>query len=317
LDATVSYWQVGKVPDPAISLRRVVKTFGERRAVDGLDLDIAAGTCVGLLGPNGAGKSTTMKMLTGQAIADSGSLSVLGLELPRQSKLARARMGVVPQDDNLDEDLTVGQAIEVFAGLYRVPRAKRAVAVDKALDIATLRDRRRDSVKELSGGMRRRLLIARALVHSPEVLLLDEPTVGLDPQIRSELWGLISRLRDEGVTILMTTHYIEEAERLADDVAVMALGRVIARGVPSELVAKHVGSEALEVHAPASRLADITARAVAAGLPTRRTGASLSVLRAETFAPVDVGATGPEVGVRRRAAVLEDVFVVLTGEEVA
>ncbi|MCU1622233.1 MAG: transporter ATP-binding protein [Frankiales bacterium] len=305
---------------PAISLRGVVKTFGERRAVDGLDLDIAPGTCVGLLGPNGAGKSTTMKMLTGQAIADSGTLSVLGLELPRQSKLARARMGVVPQDDNLDEDLTVGQAVEVFAALYRVPRSERPEAVDKALAIATLQDRRRDSVKELSGGMRRRLLIGRALVHSPEVLLLDEPTVGLDPQVRSELWGLISRLRDEGVTILMSTHYIEEAERLADDVAVMALGRVVARGVPSELVAKHVGSEALEVHAPASRLADITARAVAAGLPTRRTGASLSVLRAETFSPIDVGATGPEVGLRRRAAVLEDVFVVLTGdtgEEVA
>lgn len=303
--------------DPAISLRGVVKTFGERRAVDGLDLDIAPGTCVGLLGPNGAGKSTTMKMLTGQAIADSGSLSVLGLTLPRQSKLARARMGVVPQDDNLDEDLTVGQAVEVFASLYRVPRSERAAAVDKALGIATLRDRRDDSVKELSGGMRRRLLIGRALVHSPEVLLLDEPTVGLDPQVRSELWGLISRLRDEGVTILMSTHYIEEAERLADDVAVMALGKVVARGVPSELVTKHVGAEALEVHAPASRLADILTRAVAAGLPTRRTGASLAVLRAETFSPQDVGATGPEVGVRRRAAVLEDVFVVLTGEEVA
>jgi lipooligosaccharide transport system ATP-binding protein len=305
------------VNGPAISLSRVVKTFGQRRAVDGLDLEIAPGTCVGLLGPNGAGKSTTMKLLTGQAIADSGDISVLGLSLPQQSKLARARMGVVPQDDNLDEDLTVGQAVEVFARLYRVPRADRAAAVEQALRIATLRDREHDNVKDLSGGMRRRLLIGRALVHSPEVLLLDEPTVGLDPQVRSELWALISRLRDEGVTILMSTHYIEEAERLADDVAVMALGRVVARGVPSELVAKHVGAEALEVHAHEARLADITSRAVAAGLPTRRTGTSLAVLRAETFDPGDVGAVGPEVGVRRRAAVLEDVFVVLTGEEVA
>jgi len=305
------------VTDPALSLRGVVKTFGERTAVAGLDLDIAPGTCVGLLGPNGAGKSTTMKLLTGQALADSGTIRVLGFSLPGDSKRARARMGVVPQDDNLDEDLTVGQAVEVFASLYRVPRAERAAAVDRALAIATLQDRRRDSVKDLSGGMRRRLLIGRALVHSPEVLLLDEPTVGLDPQVRSELWGLISRLRDEGVTILMSTHYIEEAERLADDVAVMSLGRVVARGVPADLVALHVGSEALEVHGPASRLADIASRAVAAGLPTRRTGASLAVLRAETFAPDDVGAVGPEVGVRRRAAVLEDVFVVLTGEEVA
>ena len=302
---------------PAISLRGVVKTFGDRRAVDGLDLDIVPGTCVGLLGPNGAGKSTTMKMLTGQALADEGSIEVLGLSLPGNSKAARTRMGVVPQDDNLDEDLTVEQAVEVFAALYRVPRADRRAAVEKALGIATLLDRRHDGVKQLSGGMRRRLLIGRALVHSPEVLLLDEPTVGLDPQVRSELWGLISRLRDDGVTILMSTHYIEEAERLADDVAVMAAGRIVARGVPSELVAKHVGAEALEVHAPAAVLADIGARAHAAGLPTRRTGPALAVLRAETFAPRDVGATGAEVGVRRRAAVLEDVFVVLTGEEVA
>jgi lipooligosaccharide transport system ATP-binding protein len=305
------------MPGSAISLRGVVKTFGERRAVDGLDLEIAPGTCVGLLGPNGAGKSTTMKLLTGQALADAGTIEVLGLALPEHSKAARTRMGVVPQDDNLDEDLTVGQAVEVFAALYRVPRAQRPAAVAKALGIATLLDRRGDGVKELSGGMRRRLLIGRALVHAPEVILLDEPTVGLDPQVRSELWGLIARLRDEGVTILMSTHYIEEAERLADDVAVMANGRIVARGVPSELVAKHVGAEALEVHAPAAVLADIGARAQAAGLPTRRTGPNLAVLRAETFAPRDVGAVGAEVGVRRRAAVLEDVFVVLTGEEVA
>ena len=308
---------MGAVTNPAIRLRGVVKDYGERRAVDHLDLDIAPGTCVGLLGPNGAGKSTTMKLLTGQALAGEGSIEVLGLRLPAEAKAARRRMGVVPQDDNLDEDLTVQQAVEVFAALYRVPRGERGAAVTKALTIATLQDRRRDSVKALSGGMRRRLLIGRALVHAPEVLLLDEPTVGLDPQVRSELWGLISRLRDEGVTILMSTHYIEEAERLADDVAVMASGRVVARGAPAVLVARHVGAEAVEVHGPADRLLEISARARAAGLPTRRTGAALSVLRAETFRPEDVGAGGSDVGVRRRAAVLEDVFVVLTGEEVA
>jgi lipooligosaccharide transport system ATP-binding protein len=305
------------VTNPAISMRGVVKTFGDRRAVDGLDLEIAPGTCVGLLGPNGAGKSTTMKMLTGQAIPDSGSIEVLGLTLPKQSKQARALMGVVPQEDNLDEDLTVRQVLEVFALLYRVPRDERSDSVQRALRIATLTDRADDRVKELSGGMKRRLLIGRALVHTPQLVLLDEPTVGLDPQIRQELWGLISRLRDEGVTVLMSTHYIEEAERLADDVAVMSLGKVVARGVPAALVKEHVGAEALEVHAPADHLAAITARAVAAGLPTRRTGASVAVLRAETFHPRDVGAVGEAVGVRRRAAVLEDVFVVLTGEEVA
>ncbi len=301
----------------AVELRAVVKNFGDRRAVDGLDLDIATGTCVGLLGPNGAGKSTTMKMLTGQCLADSGQIEVLGLSLPTHSKQARALMGVVPQDDNLDEDLTVRQVLQVFARLYRVPADTRLRAIDRALEIATLTDRANSRVKELSGGMRRRLLIGRALVHTPRLMLLDEPTVGLDPQVRQELWGVISRLRDEGVTVLMSTHYIEEAERLADDVALMASGRVVARGTPAALVAEHVGAEALEVHAPAALLAEISARAASAGLPTRRTGASLAVLRAETFDPTALGASGDQVGVRRRAAVLEDAFVVLTGEEVA
>jgi lipooligosaccharide transport system ATP-binding protein len=302
------------VSGSAVSLRGVVKTFGQRRAVDGLDLEIAPGTCVGLLGPNGAGKSTTMKMLTGQCLADSGRLEVLGLELPRQSKQARALMGVVPQEDNLDEELTVRQVLEIFARLYRVPKGP---AVERALEIATLKDRADSRVKELSGGMRRRLLIGRALVHTPQLVLLDEPTVGLDPQVRQELWGLISRLRDQGVTVLMSTHYIEEAERLADEVALMSVGRIIARGVRAALVKEHVGAEALEVHAPESVLAEISARAAAGGLPTRRTGASLAVLRAETFHPEDLGASGEQVGTRRRAAVLEDVFVLLTGEEVA
>ena len=303
--------------EPAVSLLGVVKAFGEHRAVDGLDLEIPRGSCVGLLGPNGAGKSTTMKMLTAQCLADSGQIRVLGFELPGQSRKARALMGVVPQEDNLDEDLTVRQVLEVFSHLYRVPRAERRAAVDRALEIATLTDRADSRVKELSGGMKRRLLIGRALVHSPELVLLDEPTVGLDPQVRSELWLLISRLRDEGVTVLMSTHYIEEAERLADTVCVMAHGRVVARGVPSALVREHVGAEALEVHGPAARLADISARAVAAGLPTRRTGAAVSVLRAETFEADAIGAVGADVGLTRRTAVLEDVFVVLTGEEVA
>ena len=302
---------------PALALRGVVKTFGGLRAVDGLDLEVAAGTCVGLLGPNGAGKSTTMKLLTAQAIADEGSIEVLGLPVPGRSKQARALMGVAPQADNLDEELTTRQILEVFARLYAVPRRERAEAVDRALQIATLTDRAGSRVGELSGGMRRRLLIARALVHRPRLVLLDEPTVGLDPQVRSELWSLVARLRDEGVTVLMSTHYIEEAERLADTVAVMAAGRVVARGVPSELVGQHAGREALEVLGPAAVLAAVAGRAAELGLPTRRTGPSLSVLRAEGVSPDDLGLRGADVGLRRREAVLEDVFVVLTGEEVA
>ncbi|HEU0100924.1 MAG TPA: ABC transporter ATP-binding protein [Mycobacteriales bacterium] len=301
----------------ALSLRGVVKAYGDVRAVDGLDLEVEAGTCLGLLGPNGAGKSTTMKLLTGQAIADAGTIEVLGLPVPAQSKQARALMGVAPQADNLDEELTTRQVLEIFSRLYAVPRAERAAAVDRALELATLSDRAGSRVGALSGGMRRRLLIARALVHRPRLVLLDEPTVGLDPQVRSELWSLVARLRDEGVTVLMSTHYIEEAERLADSVAVMAAGRVVARGVPAELVAQHVGREALEVLAPAATLAEVGRRAAGLGLPTRRTGPSLSVLRAEGVSAETLGAGGGDVALRRREAVLEDVFVVLTGEEVA
>src|SRR3954471_58804 len=196
----------------AIRLRGFVKRFGPITAVDGLDLDVPFGTCIGLLGPNGAGKSTTMKALTAQVIADEGELIVLGHRLPEDSKQARAHMGVVPQLDNLDVSLTVEQNLIVFAHLYRVPAGERKEAVERALAMANLTERREMKVDKLSGGMRRRLLIARALLHEPRLVLLDEPTVGLDPQVRQELWALIDRLRTEGVSILMSTHYIEEAE---------------------------------------------------------------------------------------------------------
>ncbi len=215
----------------AIELRGVVKRFGPITAVDGLDLEVPEGICLGLLGPNGAGKSTTMRLLTGQALPDAGELRVLGHELPGDSKAARAEMGVVPQLDNLDVDVTVEDNLAVYARLYRVKDV--GAAVDRALDLARLRNRRRDAVDELSGGMRRRLLLARGLVHEPRLVLLDEPTVGLDPQIRTELWRLIGELKSRGTTILMSTHYIEEAERLADEVAVMTHGKVISRGKPS------------------------------------------------------------------------------------
>ena len=221
----------------AIRLRGVVKRFGPITAVNGLDLDVPEGTCVGLLGPNGAGKSTTMKLLTAQAIADEGSIQVFDYELPGDSKVARAEMGVVPQLDNLDTTLTVEQNLRVFTYLYRVPRAQRREAIERALAMANLADRRDTRADKLSGGMRRRLLIARALVHRPRLVLLDEPTVGLDPQVRQELWALIDALRSEGTSILMSTHYIEEAERLADTVTIMSHGEAVATGRPSELIA--------------------------------------------------------------------------------
>jgi lipooligosaccharide transport system ATP-binding protein len=291
-------------------MRGVVKRFGPVTAVDGLDLELPAGTCVGLLGPNGAGKSTTMRMLTAQAIADEGEIQVLGHRLPEDSKAARAQMGVVPQQDNLDVTLTVEQNLLVFTYLYRVPRHERRAAIDRALWIANLVDRRDARVDELSGGMRRRLLIARALVHRPRLLLLDEPTVGLDPQVRQELWALIDLLRSEGTSILMSTHYIEEAERLADTVVVMAKGRAVASGRPAELVAEHAGREALEVYGPPRRLREVEDDARRRGWATRRTGTSVTILRAESL-------NGNVPDGERRAASLEDVFVLLTGEEVA
>jgi lipooligosaccharide transport system ATP-binding protein len=292
----------------AIELSGVVKSFGPIRAVDGLDLDVPAGICLGLLGPNGAGKSTTMRLLTGQAVADAGELRVLGHELPRQSKEARALMGVVPQLDNLDIDVTVEDNLAVYARLYRVRDV--GAAVDKALDLARLRDRRRDAVEKLSGGMRRRLLLARGLVHEPRLVLLDEPTVGLDPQIRTELWTLIGALKERGTTILMSTHYIEEAERLADEVAVMHKGKVISRGRPSELIAEHAGRETAEVYAPPQRLIELRAELEAAGLRVRPAGPAIAIVGSER---AENGHVPDEAVVR--AATLEDVFVLLTGEE--
>jgi lipooligosaccharide transport system ATP-binding protein len=293
---------------PAIELRGVVKRFGSITAVDGLDLEVPKGICLGLLGPNGAGKSTTMRLLTGQAVADSGEIRVLGHELPQDAKAARAEMGVVPQLDNLDIDVTVEDNLAVFARLYRV-RDVRA-AVERGLDLARLQARRRDAVDKLSGGMRRRLLLARGLVHRPPLMLMDEPTVGLDPQIRTELWSLIDGLRSGGTTILMSTHYIEEAERLADEVAVMAHGKVVARGRPTDLIKQYAGRETAEVYGPPARLADVRRAAEAQGLTVRPAGPAVAIVGAER---AQDGAVPPDAV--RRAASLEDVFVLLTGAE--
>jgi lipooligosaccharide transport system ATP-binding protein len=294
-------------PELAISLRGIVKRFGALTAVDGLDLDVPAGTCVGLLGPNGAGKSTTMKALTAQVILDEGDIEVLGFRLPGDSKQARAQMGVVPQLDNLDVSLTVEQNLVVFAHLYRVAAGERKEAIERALAIANLRERRGSKVDQLSGGMRRRLLIARALLHRPRLILLDEPTVGLDPQVRQELWALIDLMRSEGVSILMSTHYIEEAERLCDSVTIMSHGKAVAVGPPQALIREHAGLEAVEVYGPPARLSEVERLAHERGWRTRRTGTSVAVLRGNGAVDLDG---------ERRVTNLEDVFVLLTGEEI-
>ncbi|CAB5027812.1 unannotated protein [freshwater metagenome] len=300
------------VPSPthALELSHVVKRYGDITAVNGLDLVVPEGGCVGLLGPNGAGKSTTMRMLTAQTIADEGQITVLGHELPGDSKAARARMGVVPQLDNLDTTLTVEQNLVVFSHLYRVPKANRKAAIERVLKIANLGERRDSKVDELSGGMRRRLLIGRALIHEPQLVLLDEPTVGLDPQVRQELWALIDLLRSEGVSILMSTHYIEEAERLCDSVTIVSHGSAVAVGAPTDLVAEHAGRDAVEIYGSPERLIEVEAEMAKEGFPTRRTGTSIAVLGLDD-------AAGRAPAGERRPANLEDVFVLLTGEEIA
>jgi lipooligosaccharide transport system ATP-binding protein len=250
-----------------------------------------------------------MKALTAQVIADEGELEVLGYRLPEYSKQARAEMGVVPQLDNLDTSLTVEQNLRVFAHLYRVPAGHRKEAIERALGLANLGERRAAKVDELSGGMRRRLLIARGLLHQPRLLLLDEPTVGLDPQVRQELWALIDRLRSEGVSILMSTHYIEEAERLCEQVTIMSHGKAVAVGPPRALIAEHAGPVAIEVYGSPTRLHEVEGLARERGWRTRRTGTSISILQANGAAA--------ELDGEPRVTNLEDVFVLLTGEEIS
>lgn len=296
---------------PAVRLRDVVKRFGRGdgavTAVDHLDLEVPVGSCFGLLGPNGAGKSTTMRLLTGQGRATAGEVEVLGHPMPAESKAARARCGIVPQVDDLDDELTVTEVLDVYARFHAIPRAQRPAAIGRGLAIAQLADKGDATVDDLSGGMRRRLLVARGLLHDPELVLLDEPTVGLDPQVRAGLWTTIDAIRQAGATVVLTTHYIEEAERLCDRVAIVHHGRVVALGAPDELIATHVGAEVLEVHGRAPILADAAAAARTAGAATRPAGTSLVVF----------GAAVPELEPlgRRRPATLEDVFVAITGDE--
>lgn len=298
-----------KAAELSIRMRGLEKSFGKLKAVNGLDLEVPAGQCVGLLGPNGAGKSTTIKALTAQVIADRGELEVLGYELPKDSKQARAEMGVVPQLDNLDTDLTVEQNLLVFTYLYRIPGKDRKRAINRALKVATLTKRRNAKISELSGGMRRRLLIARALIHQPKLILMDEPTVGLDPQVRQELWALIDKLRTEGVSILMSTHYIEEAERLCDTVTIVSHGKAIAQGSPKELIQRYTTGQAIEVFGTTDKLQEVEKAAKKKQWSTRRTGTSVMILNAKGRIPKALqGETRP--------ANLEDVFVLLTGETI-
>jgi lipooligosaccharide transport system ATP-binding protein len=230
-----------------VSAVGLVKRYGALTAVDGIDFNVGEGECFGFLGPNGAGKTSTMKMIYGLATIDGGRLDVLGHDVARDRRAVKARIGVVPQEDNLDRAFPVRENLLVHGHYYGLEARALERRVDDLLRFVQLYERVGDNVMALSGGMRRRLLIARALVNSPDLVVLDEPTTGLDPQARHAVWTALERLKLEGVTLILTTHYMEEAERLCDRLVIMDHGDIITEGTPDELIAEHVGREVLEL----------------------------------------------------------------------
>ncbi|CRK55473.1 ABC transporter ATP-binding protein [Alloactinosynnema sp. L-07] len=291
----------------------LTKRFGDFTAVDGIDLEVRPGEAFGFLGPNGAGKSSTMRMIACVSPRTGGELSVLGMDPLRQGPSIRARLGVVPQADNLDTELSVRQNLHIYGRFFGMPKAQvRAKAVE-LLDFAQLTERADDPVEPLSGGMKRRLTIARSLINDPELLLLDEPTTGLDPQARHLLWDRLFRLKQQGVTLIITTHYMDEAEQLCDRLVVMDGGRIAAEGSPTELIARYSTREVLELRFPpgeqkADGVADLADRVEV--LPDR-----LLLYTADGEAAL---AAAHERGIRPvsslvRRSSLEDVFLRLTG----
>jgi lipooligosaccharide transport system ATP-binding protein len=238
------------VDDVLLRARGLRKTFGDFVAVDGIDVEVRRGEAFGFLGPNGAGKSSTMKMVGCVSPVSGGELSILGLDPATDGAAIRARLGVCPQQDMLDEDLSVEENLWVYGRFFGLSKREVRARAEELLEFAQLTERRHDRVEPLSGGMKRRLTIARALVNNPEVLLLDEPTTGLDPQARHVLWDRLYRLKRDGVTLIITTHYMDEAEQLCDRLVVMDHGRIVAEGSPRELIDRHSTREVVELRFP-------------------------------------------------------------------
>jgi len=233
--------------EPLIQARGLVKRFGELAAVDSVDFDLQRGEAFGFLGPNGAGKTSTMRMIGCVSPVTDGKLSIFGLDPARDGVEIRGRLGVVPQEDSLDMELTVRENIIVYGRYFGLARSVLRKRADELLEFVELTDRAKDRVEPLSGGMKRRLTIARSLVNDPEVLLLDEPTTGLDPQARHVVWDRLYRLKRQGVTLLLTTHYMEEAEQLCDRLVVMDKGKIVAEGSPRELIERYSTREVVEL----------------------------------------------------------------------
>jgi lipooligosaccharide transport system ATP-binding protein len=235
---------------PVISARGLEKSYDQVHAVRGIDFEVAPARCVGLLGPNGAGKTTTMRMIMGLTTPSAGELRVFGLPVAELTRRHRARIGLVPQDNNLDPDLSVRQNLEVYGRYFSLPSALIAERIPALLAFMQLGERRESGVNQLSGGMKRRLVLARALISDPELVILDEPTTGLDPQARVMIWKRLLDLKRQGLTLLLTTHYMDEAQRLCDEIIVIDHGRILDRGPPQDLIDRHVKGHVFEVQKP-------------------------------------------------------------------
>jgi lipooligosaccharide transport system ATP-binding protein len=302
--------------DVLIHARGLAKSFGGAMAVDGIDFDLRRGEAFGFLGPNGAGKSSTMRMIGCVSPPSAGELTILGLDPIADGPLIRAKLGVVPQEDTLDVELTVRENLLIYGRFFGLPRNVISERTARLLDFVQLSDRANDQVEPLSGGMKRRLTIARSLINEPEILLLDEPTTGLDPQARHVVWDRLFRLKQQGVTLVLTTHYMDEAEQLCDRLVVMDRGKIAAGGSPRELISQYSTPEVLELRfdpaehdqtaqkladAPAERIEVLADRIL---LYVRNGDSALASVR-------DLGLE-PLTSLVRRSS-LEDVFLRLTG----
>ena len=303
------------MPSPLVVARGLVKRFAGFTAVDGIDFDVRAGEAFGFLGPNGAGKTSTMRMIGCASPVTGGSLRVFGRDPAVEASAIKARLGVVPQLDNLDAELTVRENLLMYARYFDVPSGVAARRTDELLAFVQLADRAESEVESLSGGMKRRLTIARGLVNEPELVLLDEPTTGLDPQARHLIWDRLYRLKQRGATLLLTTHYMDEAEQLCDRLVIMDKARIVAEGSPRSLIAQHATREVLELRPAATAHDGLAARL--AGLAAR-----IDHLQDRVLLYTDDGERALEEVRRRgivlesalvRRASLEDVFLHLTG----
>ena len=298
---------------PVVQASGLIKRYGAFTAVDDVSFEIGAARCFGFLGPNGAGKTTTLRMLLGMTPMTAGRLQLFGLSMPEDGRAIRARIGVVPQTDNLDPDFRVDENLEMHAAYFGIRAAEARARIPELLAFASLSERRHAKTDTLSGGMKRRLTIARALINRPELVMLDEPTTGLDPQARHVIWSRLAELKASGTTLLLTTHYMEEAERLCDELVIMDHGRILDHGSPRTLIARHVEPEVIEVRSGPSE--GFAALADARGCRLERQGASLYCYGQDTAPLIDYLQRDPELVYLHRPAGLEDVFLRLTGRD--